>query len=245
MKEILLETKDISISFGGVHAVQNVNFQVYSGEILGLIGPNGSGKSTCVNLISSIYKLDSGEIHFEGKKLNSKDTTVDRSKVGISRTFQTPKPFTGMTVYDNVFTIALLRHSFSEARKKTDEILAFTGLGQSPQMNSEKLPIEKRKWLDLARILATDPKIIMLDEVLAGLNQAEMEESLELVRQINQEKRITILFIEHIIKAVVSLCDRVVVLNGGTVLAEGKADEVIRQKNVIDAYIGGVEHAED
>ena len=245
MRDVLMEARHISISFGGVHAVQDVSFDIYQGEILGLIGPNGSGKSTCVNLMSSIYKLDSGELYYKGKLLNPKDSIMDRSRMGIARTFQTPKPFVGMSVYDSVFAIALQKRGFAQAKLAAEESLAFTGLYEIASLNSEKLPIEKRKWLDLARILVTDPSLIMLDEVLAGLNQAEMDESLELVRQINQQKGITILFIEHNIKAVLSLCSRIVVLDGGKVLAVGDPRKVMQQESVIAAYIGGTGRAKD
>ena len=234
----LLEVKNISISFGGIHAVQGVSFYVEQGEILGLIGPNGSGKSTCVNLISGVYTPDSGEIIFDGRRLTEKDTVPARAHLGMGRTFQTPKPFGNLTVYDNVFSIALQKYSFGEAAKKTREILESLELWEMREMMSTKLPIEKRKWLDLARILSLDPKLIMMDEVMAGLNPAEILDSVELVKRIN-EKGITILFIEHVMRAVVNVCNRVVVLNEGQLLSEGEPREVLKREEVIKAYIGG------
>lgn len=237
----LIEINNLTKSFGGIHAVQDLSFSVNQGEILGLIGPNGSGKSTCVNLISGIYKPDAGEIKINGRALTSHDSIDDRVRLGMGRTFQTPKPFGKMTVFDNVFTVALQNHDFMEAKEKATEILVFTNLVSQKDILSEKLPIEKRKWLDLARILVNDPKFVMMDEVMAGLNPLEMNESLELTRQI-QERGVTILFIEHVLRAVIQLCSRVVVINGGRFLSEGAPQEVLRRKDVVDAYIGGGNH---
>lgn len=234
----MLVNKGISISFGGIKAVQDVSFSIEKGEILGLIGPNGSGKSTCVNLISGTYALDAGEIVFDGQPLSNKQGIVERSHLGMGRTFQSPRPFGNLSVYDNIFSIALQKYNHREAAEKTNDILKMTGLYPLREQNSLKLPIEKRKWLDMARIMATDPKMMMLDEVMAGLNPSEMEESLELVRTINKEG-MTILFIEHVMKAVVSICSRVVVLNEGKLLCEGEPNEVLKRDDVIDAYLGG------
>ena len=232
-----LKLRNLHKSFGGVHAVDNVSFDVYQGEILGLIGPNGSGKSTTVNLISGVYELDAGEILFEDQLIN-KLSIPKRSRIGIGRTFQSPKPFTGLTVFESVFTIAIQFMSFKDAEKKALEILKTTDLYDVKDWKSERLPIERRKWLDMARILATDPKIIMLDEVMAGLNPSEIETSIEMVRRINQQG-ITILFIEHVMKAVVKLCHRIVVLNEGKLLCTGKPDEVMNNPEVVKAYLGG------
>jgi branched-chain amino acid transport system ATP-binding protein len=215
-----------------------VSFKLSKGEILGLIGPNGSGKSTCVNLISGVYTLDKGEVIFDGKTLMLKDGIVDRANMGIGRTFQTPKPFGNYSVYDNIFTIALQKNSFKDAAEKTSWILNMTKLEPLMNVNSLKLPIEKRKWLDLARILALEPKLIMMDEVMAGLNPTEMDESLALIRKINAEG-MSVLFIEHVMKAVVNICTRVIVLNEGKLLCEGEPKEVLQRKEVVEAYLGG------
>lgn len=241
----LLRAENISISFGGIKAVQNVSFEIKEGEILGLIGPNGSGKSTCVNLISGAYQLDNGSIYFQDKLLSDKDGIVERAWMGIGRTFQSPRPFGNLTVYNNVYTIFLQRYHPSQAHEKTKHILELSGLYDLRDLVSAKLPIEKRKWLDLARVLAIEPKLIMLDEVMAGLNPSEMEESLELVRTVNREG-ITVLFIEHVMRAVVSLCTRVIVLNEGQLLCEGEPTSVLKRPEVIEAYLGGeVAHAEN
>lgn len=234
----LLEVKNLSISFGGIKAVQGVSFEIREGEILGLIGPNGSGKSTCVNMISNVYRPDGGEIYYQGKPLPVSTSIADRAKMGITRTFQTPKPFGNLDVFDNIYTIALQGRSPKEARELTEELLEKTELKPLAHMLSAKLPIEKRKWLDLARILTLQPKLVMMDEVMGGLNPSEMESSIELVKRL-QKDGLTILFIEHVMKAVIKVCSRVVVLNGGKVLCSGAPEEVLRRQDVIEAYLGG------
>ncbi|MGI6037542.1 MAG: ABC transporter ATP-binding protein [Limnochordia bacterium] len=233
----LLQLVNLNKSFGGVHAVNELSFDVYEGEILGLIGPNGSGKSTCVNLISGVYAQDSGEIIYEDRKLY-RQSIPDRAFLGIGRTFQSPKPFTNLTVWDSVYTIALLYNkTMREAAEKTEEILEFTGFSGLKDLTCSKLSLEKRKWLDMARVLAINPKLLMLDECLAGLTPSEMEDSLELVKRINASG-VTILFIEHVMSAVTNLCTRVVVLNEGSLLSEGHPEEVMRDEAVIKAYLG-------
>ena len=239
----LLEVKHADISFGGIHAVKDLSFIVHAGEIVGLIGPNGSGKSTCVNLISGTYQLDAGEIWFDGKLIPKKMKAADRVPLGIGRTFQTPKPFGNMTVYDNILTCALRTRSFKEAHEKTREILALSGLDEYEEMISEKLPIEKRKLLDMARILTNNPKLIMMDEVMAGLNPIEMEESIRFVKKVNQ-MGIAILFIEHVMKAVMSLSDRLYVLNQGELISQGSVEEVTNDPAVIASYLGEKKSAE-
>lgn len=237
MEEALLQIEDLSISFGGVHAVQHVSFDVHRGEILALIGPNGSGKSTCVNLIAGVYKPDGGRIVFNGAPIKNSTTIDQRAHMGIYRTFQTPKPFGHMSVYDNVYAIALQKYSLSEAHKETERVLRMMRLYSLRDMKASKISIEKRKWLDLSRILVLDPKLIMMDEVMAGLNHTEMEESLELVREINHSG-VTILFIEHVMKAVKSICSRAVVLNDGQLLFEGPTTEALTNEKVIEVYLG-------
>lgn len=233
----LLEIRDLSISFGGVHAVQNVSFDVNQGEILALIGPNGSGKSTCVNLISGVYRPDAGQILFEGSPIKSGMSIDKRAHLGIYRTFQTPKPFGHMSVYNNVYAIALQKYSMSEAHRQTERVLEMMRLTKLKDMKASKISIEKRKWLDLSRILVLSPKLIMMDEVMAGLNHTEMEESLELVKEINRSG-ITVLFIEHVMKAVSSICTRAIVLNEGQLLFEGSTKDALTNEKVIEVYLG-------
>lgn len=235
--ENLIELKNVSISFGGVKAVQNVSFGIKRGEILGLIGPNGSGKSTTVNIISGVCHQDSGQIIFEGTELTDKHSVAARSKMGIGRTFQSPKPFANLTVYENVYIAALVKNSKAEAAEKAKYVLELTGLAPFADWNSGKLSIEKRKWLDLARVICTDPKLLMMDEVMAGLNPKEVDDSLKLVSRINEEG-ITILFIEHVMRAVMSVCSDAIVLNEGELLCRGQPAEVLKRQDVIEAYIG-------
>ena len=233
----IMQLDDVDKSFGGVHAIDHLSFDIYEGEILGLIGPNGAGKSTCVNLISGVYQQDSGTISFYGEKL-LRQSIPDRAFMGMGRTFQSPKPFEGLSIRDNVYTVALLyNRTMKEADKATDEILELTDFASIRDLPSAKLPIEKRKWLDMARVLAIRPKLLMLDECLAGLTPTEMEESLALVKRINATG-VTILFIEHVMAAVTKLCTRVVVLNEGAFLSQGEPATVMREEAVIKAYLG-------
>jgi len=233
----LLEIIDLDKSFGGVHAINHLSFDVYEGEILGLIGPNGSGKSTCVNLITGVYMQDSGDIVYQNALLK-KQSIPDRAFMGLGRTFQSPKPFTNLTVRDSVYTIAMLHNrSMKAAGEKADEIIEMVGFTGIANMPCSKLPIEKRKWLDMARVLAINPKLLMLDECLAGLTPIEMDESIALVKKINRTG-ITVLFIEHVMSAVTKLCHRVVVLNEGKLLSQGDPVVVMREESVIKAYLG-------
>lgn len=240
MNEIL-NIDDISIAFGGVKAVQHVSFTIQQGEILGLIGPNGSGKSTVVNLISGVYTLDTGTITFDGKVIPKKESIAARARRGMGRTFQTPKPFSALSVYENVYIIALQKRNKKDAEAKAEQILKDTKLINLAEMQSSKLPIEKRKWMDMARILVNEPKFIMLDEVMAGLNPSEMEESLDLVMEINTKLGVTVLFIEHVMRAVHKICGRCVVLKEGQLLAEGSSADVLSREDVVAAYLGKVD----
>jgi ABC-type branched-subunit amino acid transport system ATPase component len=235
--KIVMQLSDIDKSFGGVHAINHLSFDIYEGEILGLIGPNGAGKSTCVNLISGVYAPDSGTITFNGEQLLHQ-SIPDRAYMGIARTYQSPKPFEGLSVFDSVYTAALLHNKrMKDAEKAANEILELTNFSSIRGLPCSKLPIEKRKWLDMARCLAIRPKLLMLDECLAGLTPTEMDESLALVKRINATG-ITILFIEHVMAAVTKLCHRVVVLNEGAFLSQGDPLTVMKESVVIKAYLG-------
>jgi len=240
----ILEVKDISISFAGIKAVQHLSFAVERGEIFGLIGPNGSGKSTTVNIIAGNYIQDEGEVFFDGHPVNKRVSIAKRSRLGLGRTFQTPRPFGNLSVYDNVFSIFLQKYNFKDADIKTQEVLELSQLSPLKDMSASQLSIEKRKWLDLARVLATESKFIMMDEVMAGLNPNEMKESIEFVRLINKQG-ITILYIEHVMSAVVAVCTRVVVLNEGKLLFEGTPRNALENSSVIEAYIGRKKHAKN
>ena len=233
----LLEVRELKKSFGGIQALKNVSFNVQEGEILGLIGPNGSGKSTFVNVVAGLYKPDGGRVFLKGKDVTGFEPPL-MALNGVARTFQASRPFLNLTVLENVTVAALLRESqVAVAEQKAKEIIKLTGLEEFMYTKSANLPIEKRKRLDLSRALALDPCLLMLDEVMAGLNPKEMEEGMELIRQINQ-RGITIIFIEHVMKAVISLCHRVIVLNQGELLVEGEPRKVMHDEKVIKAYLG-------
>jgi ABC-type branched-subunit amino acid transport system ATPase component len=238
----ILELNNVDKSFGGIHAIDGLSFGIYEGEILGLIGPNGCGKSTAVNIITGVYMQDKGDIIYRcadgGQMFLRKQLVSNRAKAGIGRTFQTPKPFSDLTVFENIYTIAMVyNQSMKGAREAAEEIVHFVGFEAIADSKCTKLPIEKRKWLDMARVLATQPRLLMLDECLAGLTPGEMETSLEMVRKINQTG-ITILFIEHVMSAVTQLCSRVVVMEEGHFMVEGHPEEVMKMPQVIKAYLG-------
>lgn len=240
---VVLELKNLNKRFGGIHAVKDFSMQVKEGEILGLIGPNGSGKSTTVNLVAGTYAPTSGEVLVGGKDI-SKLSAPDRAKLGIGRTFQASRPFLDMNVLENVMIGSLLNDSFmSRARAHAEEVVEFTGLSKVKHFRAGSLPVETRRRLDLARALALKPKLLMLDESMAGLNPAEMEAGVELVKKIHATG-VTVIFIEHVMKAVVSLCTRAIVLNQGELLAEGAPRDVLRDEKVVTAYLGeGHSHA--
>jgi len=240
--DTILEAKNLSISFAGIKAVQHLSFSIERGEILGLIGPNGSGKSTTVNIIAGNYIQDEGDVFFEGQMISKKMSIANRSHLGLGRTFQTPRPFGNLSFYNNVFSISLQKYHFHDADKKTREILELSQLAPLSDLAASQLPIEKRKWLDLARVLATEPKFVMMDEVMAGLNPNEMKESLDFVREINK-RGITVLYIEHVMHAVVAVCHRVIVLNEGQFLYEGEPRAALENNSVIEAYIGRKKNA--
>ena len=235
----ILQGTGINKAFGGRKAVDNVDFHVEQGEILGLIGPNGAGKTTLFNLISGAIQADSGTVTYKGTKISGlKPHKICR--LGIARTFQKAKNFPDMTVRENVLMGAVYGKkgvSEEEAEKKTDEIIRFVGLEQY----SEKLPTDitlaLQKRVEVARALATEPEVLMLDEVMAGLNPTEVSEAMELVEKI-RGKGITIIMIEHVMKAIMTMCDRIIVLHHGQKIEEGKPEDISNSKIVIEVYLG-------
>jgi branched-chain amino acid transport system ATP-binding protein len=238
----LLEVKNVSMFFGGLAAVSDVSFSVGKGEILGLIGPNGAGKTTLFNMVNGFYTPSRGDIHFREKKISGLKPHKICS-LGIARTFQVVKPLQRMSVLDNVLASSFLRFKTrSEAEKSALDILEFTKLYNDRAVISKSLPLGKRKRLEIARALATHPELLLLDESFAGLNPTELNESIEIIKKI-KEKGITMMVIEHHMKVIMSISDKIVVLNYGEKIAEGPPGEIGRNEMVITAYLGVAESA--
>jgi len=233
----LLEVKNVVKNFGGLTAINNVSFAVNKGEIVGLIGPNGAGKTTMFNVVNGFYKPTRGVVKFNGKVISGlKPHKLCR--LGIARTFQVVKPLQRLSVLDNVIASAFVRAGHrKEAEEIALETLEFTHLADDRNVISKGLPLGKRKRLEIARALATQPKMLMLDESFAGLNPAELDQSIEIIRNI-KKKGITMMIIEHHMKVIMSISDRIVVLNYGEKIAEGATAEIGSSPAVIEAYLG-------
>lgn len=233
----IIEVKGVSMFFGGLAALSDVSFELKKGEILGLIGPNGAGKTTLFNVINGFYSPSKGVVLFKGQKISGlKPHKI--CKLGIARTFQVVKPLQRMTVFDNVIASSFLRaKNRSEAEAIAIDTLKFTGLYNDRDIISKGLPLGKRKKLEIARALVTQPEVLLLDESFAGLNPHELDESIDIIRKI-KEKGITIMIIEHHMKVIMSISDRIVVLNYGEKIAEGTPDEIANNPVVIEAYLG-------
>ena len=239
----MLEVNKICKNFAGLKAVNDVSFTIEKGEIMGLIGPNGAGKTTIFNMIDATYPLTSGEIHFNGRLISRLSKPSAVCKVGIGRTFQVVRPFGGMTVLENVMVGAFnVTNSVGHAREKAQIALEQVGLLHREGTLANSLTVSDRKRLEVARALATEPQLLLLDEVMAGLNPTEVEEIIPLIRKI-REQGITIFMIEHIMASMMKLSDRILVLHHGEKLAEGTPAEVTSNEKVIAAYLGGGHHA--
>lgn len=236
-EKVMLEAQSLCMSFGALKVTNDVSFTANEGEITSIIGPNGAGKTTLFNQISGYYTPSSGKILFEGNDITT-FTPYHVCKVGIGRTFQVVKPFGSRTVLYNVMVGAFNQtSSYNEAKDIASKLIEELGLGPKSDMVAKNLTIADRKRLELARAIATGPKLLLLDEVLAGLNPSEIEDAIELVRMI-QKKGITILMIEHIMQAVMALSDKVIVLNYGKKIAEGTPQMVSSNEEVLTAYLG-------
>ena len=234
----MLAVGNISKSFRGLRAVQNVSFAVPEGEIVGLIGPNGAGKTTIFNMIAGVYTPDGGTIRFIDREIQR--LRPDQvCAAGIGRTFQIVKPFAGLSVLDNVLVGAFLREKTSgAARILSLQILEKLGLAAKRDQLASSLTLPDRKRLEVARALATRPKLLLLDEVMAGLRPTECDQIVAVFRELNRAEGLTILLIEHVMRAVMALAGRIVVLHHGEVIARGTPDEVVRDKAVLECYLG-------
>ncbi len=235
----LLEVRGVSKRFGGLLAVSDVSFSLAEGEILGLIGPNGAGKTTLFNVVNGVYKADGGTISFLGKDItgDSPDKVVH---LGLARTHQIVKPLNDLTLLDNVTVGACFGREYLDlkaARAVALEVLQLVGLADRAEMIARSLTIAGKKRLEVARALAAKPKLLLLDEVLAGLNPTEVALMIDLVRKI-RDGGVSVFMIEHLMQAIMSLSDRIVVLNLGRKLAEGRPDEVVHNPDVVEAYLG-------
>jgi branched-chain amino acid transport system ATP-binding protein len=241
----ILEIRGVSKSFGGLMVLANVDFDAREKEIVGLIGPNGSGKTTLFNMIMGSLKSDHGSILFRGQEITGlKPHQICR--MGVARTFQLTRPFSRMTCLENVMVGRSFGNEpaqgFKETKKEADDVLSRVGLKKKHHVPAASLNIIERKRLELARALATHPQLLLLDEIMAGLNPMEIKAAVELIRQINRSG-VTIVIVEHVMKALLGVSERVVVLDAGKKIAEGTPHEVVQNQDVIKAYFGVDIHA--
>jgi branched-chain amino acid transport system ATP-binding protein len=239
---MLLDARNVTKAFGAFKAVDNASIAVNEGEVLGLIGPNGAGKSTFFNCLTGDLAPTSGTVLFEGRDVTRR-TPEERARLGIARTFQVPLTFVSMSVLDNVMIGAFLRHpNAADARAKAREVIEYVGLGRFAEVPASSLGTPGRKRLEIARALASEPNVLLLDEAMAGLTPAEIRTAIELVRRIHGSG-VTLVIVEHIMEVIVSLAKRVIVFHQGREIARGTPSEVTSDAHVIEAYLGK-RHAE-
>ena len=239
MKAPILSVDGLNKHFGGVVAVRDLSFDVGAGEVIGVMGPNGAGKTTLLNIITGEYKPDSGTVTFQGADI----TGFPPHKLchrGIVRTYQIPQPFVKLTVLQNIVVAAIFGRGLgkSEAEREAADLLSFVGIAKKQDMLAGDLEEISLKRLELARVLATNPTLLMIDELAAGLTDTEIPQVLDLLKAINKKRGITIILIEHVMKVMTKAVDRIVVMEEGTKIAEGKPAGIMKNKTVIKAYLG-------
>lgn len=235
----LMQLEGLSRRFGGLNALQDVTLSINPGEVLGLIGPNGAGKTTLVNVVTGVHRASAGRVLFEGKDI-TRSRPYQTARVGLARTFQVVQPFPELSVRDNVAAAALFSGGCSgirAAHRVAGEQLDFVGLSATSDHLASSLTLAMRKRLELAKTLAMRPRLLFLDEVNAGLNSAEIEQAMALIRQI-AASGVTIVLIEHLMKVVMSVCSRIVVLQNGALIADGRPSAIISNPRVVEAYLG-------
>jgi branched-chain amino acid transport system ATP-binding protein len=233
----LLTLERVTKRFGGLTAVRGVSLEVRTGDLVGIIGPNGAGKTTLFNVIAGYYRADEGRVTFDGRDVTAQPAHAI-SRLGLTRTFQIVKPFGNLSVRDNVMIGALTRRaSVREARADAERVIDVCGLGPHAGAHARALPLALRKRLEVARALATQPRLLLLDEVMAGLNPTELVAMIDLVRRLHAEG-LTLIVIEHVMAAMMRLAQRIVMLHHGDKIAEGTPREIASDRRVIDAYLG-------
>ncbi len=235
----IFRMENVTKRFGGLSALSDVSLDVGTREIVGLIGPNGAGKSTLFNVVTSIYKPDSGDIYLNGTRINGKPPH-QVCRLGISRTFQLVKTFLGMTALENVMIGAVFGHRMRsrQARREALSVLELVGLEDKRDMITAHMTLSDRRLLEVARALASQPSITLLDEPMAGLNPSEIGAMLQVIERARADRNVAILWVEHKVEAVFSICDRVAVLEYGCKIGEGRPEEIVRNPRVIEAYLG-------
>ena len=241
---MILQVKNVSKWFGGLQALSNVTFDLPEGQILGLIGPNGAGKTTLFNVIDGVYPPNEGQNIFRGKDVTNAKT-YQMAHMGLARTHQIVKPLNDLTVIENVIVGACFgqkNYGLRQAEKVAREVLEFVGLQARTEQLAGSLNVAQKKRLEMARALASEPHLMLLDEVLAGLNPTEIGEMVKMVRKI-RDRGITIIMIEHVMHAIMNISERIIVLDFGKQVAEGTPEEIAANQLVIEAYLGGRRHA--